>query len=56
MVPYSSGAFDANEDNAYLAVRVVERIRANGYVSVYLPNGTSLLVPAQYLSSLVSRD
>ena len=56
MVPYFSGAFDANEHDAYLVVRVVERVRPNGYVTAYLPDGTSLFVRAQYLFSLASRD
>jgi hypothetical protein len=56
IVPYTSDEAGAIGHHAYLAVRVVERVRPTGYVTAYLPDGTSLYVQARYLFSRAARD
>jgi hypothetical protein len=38
--------------DAYVHVRVTKPVRPTGSVTVYLPNGTALLVPARFLVRL----
>jgi hypothetical protein len=40
------------ESDAYVHVRVTEPVQASGSVTVYLPNGTALLVPCRDLVRL----
>lgn len=43
---------DPNDNDAYVHVRVSKQVRPTGSVTVYLPNGTALLVPSQALVRL----
>jgi hypothetical protein len=43
---------DPTENDAYVHVRVSKPVRPTGSVTVYLPNGTALLVPSRDLVRL----